>query len=212
MCGRAGFTYDTHEEHGKREFEKTGVRMKAEGETGFEPNLLVLMERWEDVNTKPVVVKRTATVLKDRSDCIDGKQFESPRFSDFLPHIEALNLGGEHIRIDPSRSSKASIERPDFGPHYEREQKNVVLDEIDCLLLKHYPSQTKEDKAKRGDLLERHVGSRSWERVRTYALNDLQQGYKSLKSEFEGGPGRDDAPFTVPLSNSPAPAESGIPF
>ena len=45
FCGRAGFTYDHYtDDSGKKQIEKSGVKLKAEGELGFEPNLLVYME------------------------------------------------------------------------------------------------------------------------------------------------------------------------
>jgi hypothetical protein len=41
MCGRAGDDTEQYtDENGKRQFEKVGVKMKTEGETGFEPSLL----------------------------------------------------------------------------------------------------------------------------------------------------------------------------
>src|SRR3990167_112668 len=42
MCGRAGYEYDYFtDETGDKQLEKTGTRMKAEGELGYEPSLLV---------------------------------------------------------------------------------------------------------------------------------------------------------------------------
>jgi len=38
----------TDEESGKKNLEKTGIKMKAKGELGYEPSLLVLMEREMD--------------------------------------------------------------------------------------------------------------------------------------------------------------------
>ncbi|MBI4600238.1 ATP-binding protein, partial [Candidatus Uhrbacteria bacterium] len=47
MCGRAGYEYENevNKDTGKREIYKSGVKMKVEGETAYEPDLLVLMER-----------------------------------------------------------------------------------------------------------------------------------------------------------------------
>jgi hypothetical protein len=41
FAGRAGFEYDTDEETGKKTLECTGIKLKAEGETGYEPDLFV---------------------------------------------------------------------------------------------------------------------------------------------------------------------------
>ena len=52
LCGRAGYEYDYFEdEAGKKQLEKTDIKMKAEGEMGYEPSLLVLMERHTDLET-----------------------------------------------------------------------------------------------------------------------------------------------------------------
>src|SRR5688572_2391631 len=96
ICGRAGFEYDFEEnEDGKKELVKTGIKMKTEGEFGFEPSLLIEMIReWEQGEQV-----RKALVLKDRFDIIDGKVFTNPTFDNFLPHIEQLTPGS-HTGID----------------------------------------------------------------------------------------------------------------
>src|SRR3990167_3393095 len=72
MCGRMGYEYDFFtDDDGKRQLEKTAVKMKAETETGYEPSLLVWMERSMDLKTNKVI--REAHVLKERFDVIDGK-------------------------------------------------------------------------------------------------------------------------------------------
>ncbi len=46
ICGRAGFEYDfSEDEEGARELVKTGTKMKVETEFGFEPSLVIEMER-----------------------------------------------------------------------------------------------------------------------------------------------------------------------
>jgi len=194
MCGRAGYEYDFFEqEGGKKELEKTGIKMKAETETGYEPSILILMEKHMDMETKTTY--RTATVLKDRANLIDGKVFRNPTFEDFLPHIEFLNLGGQQLGVDTSRSSKDII--PEDGKSQwqrEKEEKEIVLDEIQAVLVKHYPGTTKDDKLAKGGLLERFFGSRSWKRIETYDLQRLKDGYNALHQELEGAP----AYFTPP--------------
>ncbi len=69
MCGRAGYEWEmtTNEETGRKELEKTGIKMKTEKELGFEPSLLVQMER-EQVPDGQGGFKmvHTATILGDR--------------------------------------------------------------------------------------------------------------------------------------------------
>lgn len=75
MSGRAGFEYENeiNEQTGKREIYKSGVKMKVEGETAYEPDMLVLMERFEEILGKEKKIYRQATIIKDRSSLIDGK-------------------------------------------------------------------------------------------------------------------------------------------
>lgn len=186
MCGRAGYEYDFFEqEGGKKELEKTGIKMKAETETGYEPSILILMEKHMDMETKTTY--RTASILKDRANLIDGKVFMNPTFEDFLPHIEFLNLGGKQMGVDVSRTSRDSI--PEDGKsewQRDKEEKEIVLDEIQSVLVKHYPSTSKEDKQAKGELLEKFFQSRSWKRVETFPLSRLKESYDKLHLELEG--------------------------
>lgn len=100
MCGRAGYEYDFFEgDDGKRQLAKTGIKMKAETETGYEPSILIQMEKQMNVETGQVW--RTARILKDRSTRIDGQVFSNPTFKNFLPHIEFLNLGARTSVLIP---------------------------------------------------------------------------------------------------------------
>lgn len=192
MCGRAGYEYDFFEqEGGKKELEKTGIKMKAETETGYEPSILVLMEKHFDMETKTNY--RTATVLKDRADLIDGKTIRNPTFEDFLPHIQFLNLGGQQLGVDTSRTSEDMISRDGKSEWQARkEQKEIVLDEIQQVMVKHYPSTSKEDKLAKIALLEEHFGTRSWKRLETYELDQMKAGYNQMHLVLEGVPAYGD--------------------
>lgn len=103
FTGRSGFVYENeiNEETGKREIFKSGTKMKAENETAFEPDLLIDMQKMKvekSVNNRSL--KRVATVIKDRTTIIDGKEFENPTFEDFKPCIIAL-LDGKVTEVNP---------------------------------------------------------------------------------------------------------------
>jgi hypothetical protein len=188
LSGRAGYEYDYFEnDEGKKELEKTGIKMKAESEMGFEPSLLVLMERHIDMETKKAF--RTATVLKDRSTQIDGREIRDPKFRDFLPHINSLNLGGKQLGVDTSRTSDTMIpaegER-DRGPV----QRRIVVDEIQTILTLHIPGQAAADKKRKIELLRKHFNAVWTEIEETMPLFDLRAGYDSLHRELEGVPSR----------------------
>src|SRR5439155_21590247 len=63
---RCSFSDAAQDDAGKKQLEKTDITMKAESEMGYDPSLLVLMERETDMET--MHVSHVATRLKDRSD------------------------------------------------------------------------------------------------------------------------------------------------
>lgn len=187
LCGRAGFEYDYFEDdNGKKQLEKTGIKMKAEGEMGYEPSLLILMEReMADMETKKIV--RTANVLKERFAVLDGQTFKNPTFADFLPHIERLNLTGTQLGVDTTRTSESSIPRDGLQAwQHEKQQSEIALDEVIELLNKHHGGQSAEAKKAKGDYLEKVFGTRSWERVKALKWPDVKHGRNELWKLLEG--------------------------
>src|SRR3990167_5284434 len=113
ICGRAGFewAFEDHEISAtgetKKELVKTGVKMKVEAEFGFEPSLLVEMERIQNIENKTMAHR--ATVLGDRFGIVDGKSADNPDFDFFKPHIELLSKGS-HAPIDTAVKSDFGID------------------------------------------------------------------------------------------------------
>jgi hypothetical protein len=216
-CGRAGFEYETtvDDETGKKQLEKTGVKMKAESEMGYEPSLLVLMERHQEMEGNSVKrVYRTATVLKDRSTLLDGKEFENPVFANFLPHIQRLNIGARQLGVDVTRTSVSSIP-PDTRDNRSTQRK-IVLDEIESLIVLHYPGQAAADKKKKLELLRTHFEA-SWTEIESVMpLERLRKGYETLHFTLEGSHSRyyqEPAPAMndgLPEHSAP-PVDDGIP-
>lgn len=202
ICGRAGFEYEheLNEITNKKELVKSGIRMAAEKETGFEPSLLVLMEREMDMRTNAVV--RTANILKERFDIIDGKCIANPTFEDFKPHIDRLNLGGAQLGVDTSRSADELFSAGDGDSQwkYERQQKEIALDEIKEEIAKHCgQGQSAEDKKARGDLLERISGTRSWSRLENEKWEKVKTARNALWLESRGHAfGENPAPIPTP--------------
>lgn len=190
LCGRAGFEYDHFEdEDGKKQIEKTGIKMKAEGETGYEASLLILMQRHQELTSDGKIARqwRTASILKDRSTYIDGKSFDNPTFVNFLPHIEFLNLGGTHIGVDVSRNSEELFNN-DGKPRWqwEKEQKDIALEEIKDLLMKHYPGQSADEKKHKADIIEKYFNTRTWSRIETINFHSIIEGRNKIWKQLEG--------------------------
>jgi len=189
LAGRAGFEYDYFEtESGTKELAKTGIRMKAEGEFGYEPSLLVLMERHQDISSPDYKVWRTGTVLKDRSTLLDGMIFKNPKFSDFLPHVECLNLGGHQVGVDTTRDSQELFDESGATAwKRDKQRKEIALDEIQEVLTKHHGGQSKDAKTAKADLLEKHAKTRSWTRItETFNAEEVERVRNALWLELEG--------------------------
>jgi hypothetical protein len=206
-CGRSGFEYDTYtDELGKKQIEKAGVKVKAMDNFTYEPSLVVLMES-QQTETTGAKNKRTrnihhrATVLKDRradEQSLNGKVFPNPTYKTFLPHISALALGQGHLGVDTSRTSSGIIEG-ERNRESDRLQKDIVLEEIQGLLVAHFPGQAAADKKAKTDLLLKHLQTRSWvECEKQMSLELLRAGYDGLHLELENRPSRYSKPNLKP--------------
>lgn len=92
FTGRAGYEYsdERNADTGKREIYKSGIKMKAETETAFEPDILVLMQKVQDLISDEKKIWREAMIMKDRTTQIDGQIFKNPTFEQFYPAIKVL--------------------------------------------------------------------------------------------------------------------------
>lgn len=184
MCGRAGFEYANEEDdEGKRELIKTGVKMKAEGETGYEPNLLIFMERHQEIVKNVPVVTRRALVMKDRSRLLDGKTFIQPEFKDFLPHIDCLNLGGSHVGVDLDENSDSIIPGFDEGTS---KLKAICLEEITAEIEKHLPGTSAAMKKKKGELADSCFGTRSKTAIEVMSYESLLNAREAVWKYLNG--------------------------
>lgn len=188
LLGRAAYDYDYFtDDNGRKQLEKTDIKMKAETDMGYEPSLLVLMERETDMETMKVA--HVATVMKDRATLLDGKKFHDPTFDTFLPHVQLLNLGGKQMGIDTSRNSEHSIniDKKDWQPV----QRRIAVDEIQSLLVLHIPGQAAADKKRKLELIRKHFNNASWTEIEeVMPLWDLRCGYDTLHIELEKKPSR----------------------
>lgn len=185
VCGRAGQVYeyqDKDDGSGKKELITTGTRMATEKELGYEPSLLI--EMLADRQDGRIV--NVALVQKDRSDTLNGREIQFPNYSKLEPHFKALNIGGEHFgSMDKRDSSEIFPEADESGWDAEKHQREIMSEEIKELMLKHYPSQTADDKKARGDLLEMFFDTRSWTKVESMKSAILKSGYDAMREKLE---------------------------
>ena len=183
ICGRAGFEWDMEkdEETGKNVLMKTGVKMKVESEFGFEPSLLVEMERVQELGDITKITHR-ATVIGDRFHVIDGQVGHNPTFDFFKPHI-ALLTPGAHAPIDTAIKSEPNVDE-DGNPEWQREKKEraIYCEEIQADLLAKFPSQSAQDKYAKATLIKHVFKTGSWTKVEGLNSEALKLGLSNLRN------------------------------
>jgi hypothetical protein len=98
ILGRQGTEYATDEE--TDELKSVGLKMKAEGETAYEPHILLRMEA-----IKPRKTNMPATIVayaeKDRTGILSGRSFASPTFESICGPLLGL-LGSTQAHMQSS--------------------------------------------------------------------------------------------------------------
>jgi len=190
VCGRAGYEYDFEEnERGKRELVKTGIKMKAEGEFGFEPSLLVEMAKEMDLDTRELEI--TARVIKDRFDLLNGKEFKRPTFDSFRPHVQELNPSA-HATIDTALKTRHYVNEGGRNP--EREEREVLAEKIQHELVKRWPGQSAAEKASKARALENYFNTGSWkELTERVPLALMKAGLVALSKDGHGAQEQEQA-------------------
>lgn len=189
ICGRAGFEWEMQdrEDGPGKDLIKTGVKMKVESEFGFEPSLLIQMERVQEIDEhgrqKRAFVHR-ATVIGDRFAVIDGATCDDPGFEFFLPHIELLRPGA-YAPIDTAVKTDTGVdEQGDDAFTRERRLKTIALEEIQGELLRFYPGQTTEHKTAKAELISSVFDTRSWTKVEGMGLERLKKGLAEIRARL----------------------------
>lgn len=187
FTGRQGDTYETVEdENGKKELVKSGVKMKAETDTAYEPDLLLMMERNQEYDKDHnLITYRTAQVLKDRSALIDGKVFRNPTFKDFKPVYDWLTTDVSSP-IQTQGGDDRDLVNSEEDHREERNRQKIMLERVWAILDKHAGGTKKEDKARRLELMELAFhGETSELAVSQMSLDQLAGAYDTLKETLE---------------------------
>lgn len=200
--GRLGYEYEYQgtgetRRDGKEKMEliKGESKMRAEGQFGYEPHLLVEMERVREVVGGPGGgQKHIAHVLKDRSWFLNGKSliFESkPRyekgmwkevFQAFEPHFSALNIGGVQQTVNPSNSEDIFNENGRDKYSQRDKERAICLEDIVATMQLLWPGQTADQKNIRIRVIESLWGTRAWSAVENMPLEKVQDGLKVLRA------------------------------
>lgn len=190
MCGRASFEYDYFtDEAGAKQLEKTGTKMSAESNMGYEPSLLIEMvrEKVENPDESPEarLWKHIAVVLKDRTDRLQGQRFVNPGFEQFKPVFDFLNIGGEHIGVVTGKNSEALF-TPGSESNWAEKKKMVavMMEEIQGVLTSAYPGSSADDKKVKTDLVYEAFGTRSWTALEDMSPDILKKGLEIIAQKI----------------------------
>ena len=181
VCGRAGDVWEmVTDEEGVKELQRTGTQMRTEKELSYEPSLLVEMVKTRLNDNPGAGYVHRAFIIKDRFSVsgLEGKHFDDPTLESFLPHVELLNIGGEHRALESDGDSQDLFD--DDNDDYGR-QKAIVLEKIKEEFYIAYPSQGTEDKQGRSELRKNYFNTRSWTEIEGLHLDKLNLGFKALE-------------------------------
>lgn len=184
MTGRAGWDYanEINEETGKREIYKSGVKMKVEGETAYEPDVLVYMEQVQQMKGEQIQrIFHRATVKKDRSTIIHGKIFENPSYEHFSPTIEAMleNPMPRNAHLAPETDTATLFKTEEEKGEWRRERDRWI-EEIDGLLTRVAPGSVGKDKQLKLDMLDKVFGTVSETAIHGLYPEQLKEGYRKI--------------------------------
>lgn len=180
--GREGDVWDEEkDELGNEKLVKSGVKMKTETETGYEPSLLVQMRLTE-------TTRHQAFVVGDRFNILTGKlSGDNPDIEFFRPHIEMLDLTGKGVQENKAEP----VFKNAIGPNYEtiKSQRTAILESIKDDILLLYPGMTANDKKVRIILLRKAFGTSSWtaleEDFRQFPIEKLEAGRTIIQDTKE---------------------------
>lgn len=184
MAGRAGYDWgeeDDDEEEGKKKLVKTGTKMKAEGDLGYEPTLLIEMEHVHADSSIGSTFINRAFVIKDKFDVLKGKHFDMPKFEDFAPHINMLAFGGQPPTIDVETSS-ADMMVSHQGVARRLKERDILIEELLAEMPLRFNNRTDEGKKKGAEFLRGAFGTLSPKAIESMSNEKISEGLDKLKS------------------------------
>jgi len=201
-CGRQGDKWeDIEESDGNTKAIKVGVKMKAEGEFGYEPFLLLWMEAEQKYSGSKKSRKvqggfvHRATVLKDKSRRIQGLTFQWPDinnykvgdwkkvFDQIKPHIDFFDLKAEapHAALAPTGQDVIFTDNGNSDYYKRKQEVQIALEEIEGTLTALWPGQDAKSKKFKAAAVYTLFGTRSWTAVTALPIEELNSGLQRLR-------------------------------
>jgi hypothetical protein len=217
FTGRGGNTYEMEEveEHGrtKKQFVKSGVKMKMAGETPFEPDLNVWLEIRQEVDENKNFSKldRVAYVMKDRSDTIDGKTFINPKFKDFKPAVDFLKgLPTGTVKRETKTESLAPGEST--GHYKDKRNAEIEYEKVRNILLKLNVGSSADHKRYVVQLFEYVFGTGSATEVQNLRGETLREGRIEMERLLNGAKSPEDIPAYIQIDQDEKKQAGELPF
>ena len=200
FTGRGGYTYDMeeNEETHKKEFTKSGVKMKMAGETPFEPDINVWMDINQEIEDNKPVVWREAMVMKDRSGLIDGKTFKNPTYKDFQPVVKYL-IDVPKGNVAGASDTTNNAPRENFDSIERKRLREIELEKIKNLYDKAGFSTGKEDKMYKVMIGELIFKTSSWVELEGRNYETLKTQREELEKFFLQWPNETDKKAFIDL-------------
>lgn len=197
ICGRAGDIYEqeVNPETGRKELNVVGQRMQTEKNTGYEPSLLVQMER-EYADSGKKSLQCVATVVGDRFAVLTGDEFHFTASKNHKKNLDAvLKAFGPHINafkgvknpqsIDVTTQTVTGVDEEGSDEWArEKRRRTILCEEITGVFGSNVPGMKSEDKKLRLDLMEHYFGTRSWKKIEGMNSLDLGSGLEQLRAHF----------------------------
>ena len=158
--------------------------MKGETEAGYEPDLILEMEKVITFEKNVRDMINRCYVIGDRTDLLKGKSFDYPKFENFLPVVKFLNIGGQHIGVDTTRNSEAVFDSSgDKSWEIQKRKKEIVLEEIDAFLIVNgLDGRSDEAKKHRIETITKAFQTSSKTAIENMKLEEIERGFTILKS------------------------------
>ena len=184
LCGRVSYDYDDVEsDEGEHEIRKSGTKISAEKNTGYESSLLVEMTRVEvrDNKLNADRIVHRATVLGDRYNKIDAAQFDNPTFESFAPHVVLLQPA-RHAPVETQAHPELGVDvRGETDWTRELTLRKILVEKIDgALEVSGFSGTSGEAKKARAALVSGAFGTLSRTEIENMESVKLQEGLDKL--------------------------------
>jgi hypothetical protein len=178
ICGRQATDYGTDEESG--ELKALGVKMRAEGETAYEPHILIRMS-----TERPTKTNEIGTVVayaeKDRTGVLSGRSFVNPTFDSLCRPLLGL-LGETQARI--ASGDEAAMQDAEALSAQEAERERASTEQLRVLSARI--SLAEDVKALKG--IGKEITPALKARMVPSDLAKLREAYQDREGQLAGNP------------------------